>query len=433
MHIKSQLFLMTVLSLFLFQIVYSRNIDESHSPILVLPVAEVAQGISIDVTGFLKKCYHINFHEKFPEDLQDALQEYSEGLTFFPNSNFNDILKVVKYDFNPIRTADSLERYISKKVKTIILCEIDSDGNDTVILKAKAIGMLGKDIAEEDYITFRVNNKTCDAGQIKSNILQLARKLTDDRCDIGFSLGFENGGQLNLGNIPSNIRRGEPHPDDIYRPDIKDTNNPDNYFIFQNKVDFALQQRIDLLIYFRFRNRLNIGFNAGLKTSAITNSKIAEGKNLYRKSYIVEGSTGGDALIYYLVRSKERSFFSSKSFSLPIFITYPFWDFGKNREYILQFIGGTNLLLSSKITIKAEKGWDRYNERQKEETINLGDVSETKFFAGAEIIRSNLINLQFGLQFLVIYTKYQADFKDANVSLEQKNNVNLSLKMNVIL
>jgi len=245
---------------------------------------------------------------------------------------------------------------------------------------------------------------------------------------IGLGLGYRKGDQVVLGNIPSDLRTVPPHPDDVkYRPDdILDPNNPDNYLIIENTVHVALEHRISFDVHFRFWGILNIA----IQTSEIKGSEVIEGENLYRKSYIKEGSPGGDALIYYLVRSKNRSFFYGSSFSLPIYITYPVFYFGKNKEAILHLIGGTNLLLPDKISLEVEKGWDRFNERQKETTVDLGELKETEFFAGFDVEGAFAKSIIFGLQFTLVYREYQENFS-VPLSLQQSNKVLPSLRLNL--
>jgi len=245
---------------------------------------------------------------------------------------------------------------------------------------------------------------------------------------IGFGFGYKKGDHVTLGNIPRNIRTVDPHPDDVkYRPDdILDPNNPDNYLIIENTVHVALEHRISLDVHFRFWGILNIA----IQTSEIKGSEVKENENFYRKSYIKEGSPGGDALIYYLVRSKNRSFLDRNSFSLPIYITYPVFYCGKNKEVIFHLVGGTNLLLSDKISLEAEKGWHRFNERQKETTFDLGKLKETEFFAGFKIEGAFTKSIRFGLQFTLVYTEYQEDF-NVPLSLQQSNEVLPSLRLNL--
>jgi len=245
---------------------------------------------------------------------------------------------------------------------------------------------------------------------------------------IGFGFGYRKGDQVSFGNMPSNVRMGRPHPDDVkYRPnEILDPNNPDNYLIVENTVNVALKHRISLEVHFRFWGILNIA----IKTSRIKESKVIEHENYFRESYIKEGSPGGDALIYYLVRSKNRSFFDGNSFSLPIYVRYPVFYCGKNKEAIFLLVGGTNLLLPDKISLEAEKGWHRFNERQKDTTFVLGELKETEFFAGFDIEGAFIESIRFGLQFTLVYTEYQEDFS-VPLTLQQSNKVLPSLRLNL--
>jgi len=244
---------------------------------------------------------------------------------------------------------------------------------------------------------------------------------------IGIGFGRQKGDNVTLGDISKDIRTGRPHPDDMkYRPnEILDPNNPDNYLIIVNAVNIALKHRISLDVHFRFWGILNIA----IQTSEIKGSEVKEHENFFKESYIKEGSPGGDALIYYLVRSKNRSFFDRNSFSLPIFIRYPVFYFGRNKEVIFLLVGGTNLLLPDKISLEAEKGWHRFNERQKETTFDLGELKGTEFFLGFDIEGAFIKLIRFGLQVTWVYTEYENDF--SAISLQQSNKWLPSLKLNL--
>lgn len=393
----------------------------------MLPSAEISQGLDRSVQNILETHYHTNFPEKFPEDLQLELINLSD-LIFLPNSSLTGILSVISYDDEPSTVLDGIKKSISEQVRTIIITKIDSEGSRKIEFKAKAINVLNNSIITEKNITF----STTEIDKADEKIHQLAKKLLGKiegiRFGFGFGFGYRKGDQVSLGNIPSNIRTGRPHPDDVkYRPDdILDPNNPDNYLIIENTVHFALEHRTSLDVHFRFWGILNIA----IQTSEIKGSEVIEVENLYRKSYIKEGSPGGDALIYYLVRSKNRSFIDENSFSLPIYITYPVFYFGKNKQAIFHLVGGTNLLLPDKISLEAEKGWHRFNERQKETTFDLGELKETEFFAGFDIEGAFTKSIRFGLQFRFVYTEYQEAFS-IPLSLQQSNEVLPSLRLNL--
>ncbi len=406
--------------------VVAQCLNSSNSPIVMLPSADIAQGIAEGVKNSLEKYYHKNYPEKFPEDMQLELMNNSD-LTFFPNSDLTGISNVISYDNDPSTMVYSIENYISSQVRTIIITEIDSKGNDIIVLKSKAINVLSNLLIIEKDINIPIT----EIDNVGEKIHQLAKEMLckNEIIRVGFGFGYQKGDQVSFGNIPSNIRTVPPHPDDVkYRPDdILDPNNPDNYLIIENTVNVALKHRISIDIHLRFWGILNIA----IQTSAIKGSEIIEGENLYRKSYIKEGAPGGDALFYYLVRSKNRSFFDGNSFRLPIYITYPVFYFGKNEEVILYLLGGTNLLLPDKISLEAEKGWHRFNERQKEESFDLGELKETEFFAGIEIEGAPTNSIRFGIQFLLVYREYQDNFNIPLFSLQQSNNVLPSLRLNL--
>jgi len=245
---------------------------------------------------------------------------------------------------------------------------------------------------------------------------------------IGFGFGYRQDECVILGDIPKKIRTIPPHTDDVlYRPDeILDPFNPDNYVIIYNAANVALSRRISFDLYFCFWGI----FNIAISTSEIRESEVEEGVNLFRKSYIKEGAPGGDALIYYLVRIKSCSFLYEKSFSLPIYIQYPILFFGRNKQAFLTLMAGTNALLPNRISLQAERGWHRFNERQKKDSFELGDLKEINYFTGLDIKVSPTRSLEFGMQILLVYTDYQEDF-EYPLSLEHPDKALASVRFHV--
>lgn len=399
----------------------SRALNTSDSPVFMLPEVQIAQGISKNIINTLKRHYNDKYTIKIPEELQREILDNSE-LKFIINSDLDKVSSIISYDSDADIMVRSILDYTSSQVRTIIILKIDSKGDDIIIFKAKAVNVLSNLIISEKEISFSVS----EIDNIDEKIHLLAKKLINGNrvIEFGIGFGFQGSSHVGLDNIQSDIRKGLPHPDDTYRSDILDTNNPDNYFIYQNSTDINLPYRINLDLNFRFWGILNIG----IKSSAIINSEVIENENLFRKSYVLENSSGGDALIYYLVRSKNRSFFEGKSFSLPIYFTYPIYSFKKNKKLVLSLVAGTNLLLPEKISFEAEKGWHRFNEFEKESTIDLGDLSEVQFWGGLNLEGAFIKSTKLGLQFTLINTQYQQDF-NSPISIQQSNKILPSFRL----
>ncbi len=394
-------------------------LNNSNSPIIVLPSAKIQQGLDRLYIDFLKKYYHPKFIVKFPSDLQNEMSKFC-GLTFLPNKYLESISTVIDYDDSPLSMTKAIERSLSVQVRTIILTQIDSEVPGRIGFKAKAINVLDYSIITEKKETFTTN----EVDNVEEKIFQLAKDMVCSCHRIGFGVGYQNGLEISLENIPDNIRRGRPYPDDLSRPDILDPSIEDNYFIFQNTTDIALPHRFSLDLHFRLWDYLNIV----IKTSAIKESEIIEGKNYFRKSYVVNVAEGGDALIYYLIKSKNRSFFDAKSFSVPIYFTYPVFEFRTKRKLIINLLAGTNLLLPEKIEFEAEKGWHRFNAREAKQIVDLGELKETEYFVGIDIESGLGKNYRISIELMLSYKEYQENFKEG-ISLYQPDKLSPSIRL----
>lgn len=240
---------------------------------------------------------------------------------------------------------------------------------------------------------------------------------------IGLSLGYKHGDEVTIGNIPGSIRMIPPHDDDMGLP-ILDPDVPDNYLIQQNTGRIDLGHRLRFEMIFSFWGIVNIA----IRTSAIDQSDLIENQNLYRKNYVLEG---GEALIFYALRAQEREFLSGNSFSFPIFVTYPVYCFGKNRNAIFRIVAGTNFLFPDRISLVAEQGWDRFGEKEFREPINLGKLKEVGWFGGFDIEVTPIEKWKIGIQFTVVYTDYREDF-EFPLTLPMNDSVRPSLQFNVM-
>ncbi|MBD3337576.1 MAG: hypothetical protein GF353_00615 [Candidatus Lokiarchaeota archaeon] len=395
---------------------FASSIDSITSPILMLPKAEIAQGIDEDIKIILETLYHKNYIEKYPEDLQYSLNK-SCDITFLPNSGLKSISEVIRYNDDPAEVIDKLLDTIAKRARTIIITKIDCEGSDIIEFKAKAICLISKLIIIDERIAFQATQKT----NFVDKIDKLAKKICKKKyISIGLVFGYQFGDNLHLSNLSKDIRTTPPHPDDVkYRPDdILDPNNPDNYLIVHNNPQLSLKHRINLAAKISFWGLLHIE----IQTSQLNESDIIENENYFRKSYIKEGASGGDALIFYSLKSKNRSLFSRSSFSIPIYLAYPIRNLSKNKDIILEFLGGTNLLLPKKISVEAAKGWHRFNERQIQEQINIGKIKETNYFLGVGLENVFKESMKLGVKILLTYKEYQKDFGNS-ISVERSDEI----------
>lgn len=418
--ISKFLFVMTILS-------QANGYGQETGPHFILVINPVAQiKTELDPNDIVDRSI-LYFENRFPKELYDHLQQYTDCLDL--RTQFDELIRLKEQ-----LAGDNREEFI-KGINDLLpytpsaylFVSIDKTISK-VILHAEILNLSSKSLAlavQRISFTNFVNDDV-----VLLQIQKLGTKLKEQLCDVdeswisfGIGFGYQGDDHIQLNNIPSDIRLGRPHPDDLSRPDILDPDNQDNYFIFQNSVDLSLKHRISLNLHFRFWNIVNIA----LKSSSLKDSDIIEDRNLFRKSYIT-GNTGGDALTYYLVRSKKRSFFDAVNFSIPIYITYPVFKFGKKNEFITNILLGTNLVLPEKVTFEAEKGWHRYNSLQKDKTFDLGEIKETNFFTGLDIQADFIKLISFGLQLTFIYKEYQENFK-VPLSLKVNNQQNLSVHL----
>jgi hypothetical protein len=255
---------------------------------------------------------------------------------------------------------------------------------------------------------------------------------------IGMGLGYGTWNELTLENIPRELRTIPPHPDDVlYRGhDILPVNIPDNYLVRENSVDINFGQRLSLdIIQISYLGIVNIS----VRTTSIKELGQLLNQNLYRKWYVTnnvsdpENPNSGTAYIYYGIKSKNRAFFDSKSFSLPLSITYPVLYAGRKKELICKLLGGTNILLPDKIELETEKGWYRFGEYEIQNggKSSIGDLKEIEWFAGIDIEGSLSKTLRLDFQFARVYSYYEGDF-NVPLSFKQQEHGTTSLRINLI-
>jgi len=262
---------------------------------------------------------------------------------------------------------------------------------------------------------------------------EYGKTLSNSTYGIGIGFGYATGNKLTLEDISSDLRRIPPHADDVkYRgPDILPVNIPDNYLVRENSVDINFGHRLSLDIM-----QIDLWgiVNLSIRTTSIKESGQTLNQNLYRKWYVTnnindpDNPNSGTAYIYYGMHSSKRNYFESKSFSLPLLITYPVFYAGRNKEVIFKFLGGTNILLPDKIELESEKGWYRFGEYEIQTKSSIGDLKEIEWLVGIDM-EGNLSNtLKLGIQFILIYNDYQGNF-NVPISLKSEDNLHSAIRI----
>lgn len=249
--------------------------------------------------------------------------------------------------------------------------------------------------------------------------------------EIGLGFGFRTGNQITLGNIPKEVRTVPPHPDDVmYRlGDILDPNDPNNYLIIESEARVDLPDRKSLDLHVSMYGIVHVA----LSTSSIGTSEEVLDQNLFRKQYIreyVEGDPRGSALIFYSVRASSRKYLSGNSFSVPIYVTYPVFFLRRDNDLFVRILAGTNLLFPEKISIEAVRGWDRFNELEIKDIVDVGEIKEIEWFAGIDIVGTIAKNTRLGLELTLVYADYQIN-ATTPVSLDLDNNVRPSVRLSI--
>lgn len=405
--------------------IVAQCLNSSNAPVLILPSAEIAQGINQYIKIVLER-YNKNYPEKFPEDLQLKLINGS-NLKFLPNADYRKIMSVVSYDDDLSSLIDVMKDIISKYVRTVIITKIDSDGANTIEIKAKAIDLLDYSIVVEKNIKF----STTEISVVEEKIDELAKcilctnavighvdlkKYLIERNNypfqVGVGFGIQSGGSITLGNVPSEARIIPPHPDDLENryTEILDPTVTDNYLIYENEVFVDLLSKKSIDFNLSFYGLINIT----LRTTDFASSEENNGCNLFLKRYI-KPEYYGDAFIYYTIKTQDQGFFSKNSLSLPISLSYPLVYFGKNpeinRRLVLRIMGGTNILLPPTINLEAENGWDRFGSHEIHETKDLGEIKEIEWFWGFDFEGAISESFHFNAKLTFIYPDYKENFK----------------------
>lgn len=392
------------------------------------------------------------YKEKLPRDLQTEIKKVpgTRGKIEFleRSADLIKLKKAIDYE-NVSALIDTILTIVSPQPDAFLFTKIETGGG-TIVLRGKIVNIETLVIAEdriefpqsEAFLTETMDSRIEDLAcgilkQVQINcstkdcgLISLKEYIKENELYIiglGLGFGYLKGDHVTLGNIPSDIRTIPPHPDDvIYRPnEILPPEIPDNYLIRENAVRVDLGHRISFDVHFSFKGIVNIA----IITSAIRESEVVENQNLFRKNYIKPGIPG-EALIFYSVKSKETQFFDGNSFSLPIYITYPVLYCGKNKGLVFRIVGGTNILLPDKIELVADQGWDRFGEKEIEETIDLGELKEIEWFGGIDIEGTPAKDFRLGIQFTLVYTDYQEN-SEGPLSLQLENSVRPSLRVNV--
>lgn len=169
-------YLLRYICLFLFcsATIFAQELNNSNSPILMIPSAILSQGLDNNIQNILRRNYHTNFPDKFPEDLQFYLINLTNKITFLNNSNLRPIVPAISYDDIPSsKVLTDIRNSVARQVKTVIITKIDSEGSEKIEFKAKALNLLNNSIVIEKNIVFPSNQ----ISNVDEKIQQLAKKM----------------------------------------------------------------------------------------------------------------------------------------------------------------------------------------------------------------------------------------------------------------
>jgi hypothetical protein len=396
---------------------------------------------------------------KLARKIYDALSQSQYKKIIDLRSGFDEVLELtgIIKDYSGKEFIEGALKVIPYRPDIFLFSSIDKE-TDEVVLRAEILDLSTKSravaIRKIGFRYFLAYDMLVDdeikvlASDLKDELTggnniygfisleEYGKTLNNLKYSIGIGFGYDTGNKLTLENISSELRRIPPHDDDVRDrgPDILPVNIPDNYLVRENSADINLGQRLSLDI---IQISLWGVINLSLRTTQIKESEQTLNQNLYRKWYVTnnvndpDNPNSGTAYIYYGIKSKNRNFFESKSFSLPLFITYPVLYVGRKKEVICKLLGGTNILLPDKIELESEKGWYRFGEYAIQNKSSIGDLKEIEWFAGIDI-EGNLSNtLKLCIQFMMVYNDYQGNF-NVPISLKSEDNLHSSIRINLI-
>ena len=348
----------------------------------------------------------------------DTLLNDSSALFLFSSIDVNDTYVVLRAEI--VDSSAKLKAFATREIERDLF-KLDKSGNneindlvDDLICQLTGCGNTVGFIAIENYLKNSCNLKY----------------------GIGVGFGIKTGNTITLDNISKDLRSIPPHPDDIlYRPNILPPSDPDNYIIGNNSVDINLGQSLSFdILQFSFWGIVNLS----VRTTQIVGSGQTLNQNLFRKWYVTnnvsdpDNPNSGTAYIYYSIKSIDMNFFESKSFSLPLFITYPVLYIGREKDVIVKVLGGTNALLPNKIEFESEKGWYRYGEYEIQDSgkQSIGELKETDWFCGVDV-EANFNNLwKFNFECTRVYSDYDGNF-NVPLTINTQNNVSASFRISV--
>jgi hypothetical protein len=261
------------------------------------------------------------------------------------------------------------------------------------------------------------------------------RSLGDFNIGLGMGLSYTSGIGITLGDISKDLRYTPPHPEDVALrgDDILSTSDQNNYIVKENSTEIDLGHRIGLdFVQFTLWGI----FNISIRTTLIEEPDLSLGHNLYRKWYVTnnvnnpDDPSSGTAYIYYSIGAKRRSFFESKSFSLPLTITYPFFYIGKKKDAILRILLGTNILLPGKVELESTKGWYRYSEYEPQEggKVSIGDLKEVEWLIGLDVQVAVSQTMKAGFQIAECVSEWKGDFS-VPISFSQRESATTLFKI----
>ncbi len=436
--------------------VYGQNCDTSYI-LIIKPYTEIrckidgSEPLDVKISNYnlARKIYDALSQSKYKKiiDLRsrfDEVMELTKLIKDYSEKEFIEgALKIIPYTPD-IFLFSSIDKETGKVVLRTEILDLSTKSRAVAIRKISFQDFLIDDVVDHEINDLAKDliceltgcDPICDPIFDFISLKKYEKTLDNLKYGIGMGFGYATGNKLTLENISRELRTIPPHDDDVrYRGnEILPVNIPDNYLVRENSVDINLGQRLSLDI-------MQISFwgivNLAIRTTSIKESGQALNQNLYRKWYVTnnindpENPSSGTAYIYYGIKSKSRNFFESKSFSMPLFITYPVLYAGRKKEIICKLLVGTNILLPSKIELESENGWYRFGEYNIQNKSSIGNLKEVEWFAGIDIEGSLSKTLKLGFQFTRVYLDYKGDF-NVPLSFKQQENGTTSLRISLI-
>ena len=87
-------------------------------------------------------------------------------------------------------------------------------------------------------------------------------------------------------------------------------------------------------------------------------------------------------------------------------------------------------MFPEKISVEAVRGWDRFNELQIRDIVDVGEIKEVEWFAGIDVVGTVVKNIRIGLELTLVYADYKVN-ATTPVSLDLDNRVRPSFRLHI--